>query len=64
MESHVGEQDPSELYECLINPATRNIFQIIISDKEAANRLMECLMGPSVPPRRAYLLQHSEEANN
>lgn len=60
----LGEQDAIELYECLINPDTRNIFQIIISDKDAADRLMECLMGPSVPPRRAYLLQHSEEANN
>lgn len=60
----LGEQDAVELYECLINPDTRNIFQIIISDKDAADRLMECLMGPSVPPRRAYLLQHSEEANN
>ena len=60
----LGEQDAIELYECLINPDTRNIFQIVISDKDAADRLMECLMGPSVPPRRAYLLQHSEEANN
>lgn len=64
MDKYVGEQDAIELYECLINPDTRNIFQIIISDRDAADRLMECLMGPSVPPRRAYLLQHSEEANN
>ena len=26
--------------------------------------LIETLLGPSVPPRRAYLLQHAEEAND
>ena len=60
----LGEQDAHELHECLINPETRNISQIIVSNKEEANQLMECLMGPSVPPRRAYLLKHAEEASN
>ena len=60
----LGEQDSHELYECLINPETRNISKIIISNIDEADDLMECLMGKSVPPRREYLLKHSEEANN
>ena len=58
----LGEQDPSELHDCLINPDTRNIRQVVVSDTTAANNLMECLMGKDVPPRREYLLAHSEEA--
>ena len=60
----LGEQDADELHEALLNPATRNVEQLIISDRVATENLIECLMGPSVPPRRAYLLKHSEEAND
>ena len=58
----LGEQDSSELNEALLNPNTRNISQIIVSDTDEAAALIECLLGPNVPPRREYLLQHSEEA--
>ena len=60
----LGEQDADELYEALLNPETRNVEQLIIEDRTATEDLIECLMGPSVPPRRAYLLKHSEEAND
>ena len=38
-------------------------IMIEIVDKVATANLIECLLGPSVPPRREYLLKHSEEAN-
>ena len=60
----LGEQDAEELYEALLNPETRNVEQLVIEDRAATEDLIECLMGPSVPPRRAYLLKHSEEAND
>ena len=59
----LGEQDPEEIYEALLNPETRNVEQLQIVDKVATANLIECLLGPSVPPRREYLLKHSEEAN-
>ena len=59
----LGEQDPEEIYDALLNPATRNVEQLQIIDKEETAKLIECLLGPSVPPRREYLLKHSEEAN-
>ena len=59
----LGEQDPEEIYDALLNPETRNVEQLQIVDKIATANLIECLLGPSVPPRREYLLKHSEEAN-
>ena len=59
----LGEQDPEEIYDALLNPETRNVEQLQIVDKVATANLIECLLGPSVPPRREYLLKHSEEAN-
>lgn len=60
----LGEQDADELHEALLNPKTRNVAQLVVEDKASTEELIECLMGPSVPPRRAYLLKHSEEAND
>ena len=59
----LGEQDADELEECLLNPETRNIAQITVNDCTEAARIFEILMGPSVPPRREYILKYSEEAN-
>lgn len=60
----LGEQDAEELEPCLLNPATRNICQIVVPDKKQADIMFETLMGTSVPPRRAWLLAHSEEASD
>ena len=60
----LGEQDADELAECLLDPETRNVKQVIVSDRTEAAILIETLMGPSVPPRRKWLLEHSEEAED
>ena len=59
----LGEQDPDELELCLLKNDTRNVQQLIVDDFAETDRLLEVLMGPSVPPRRDYLLKHGEEAN-
>ena len=59
----LGEQDSDELSEALLNPETRNIAQIIVEDKDKAAKLIDILLGTSVPPRREFLLVHEEEAN-
>ena len=59
----LGEQDPEELEECILNPKTRNVEQIIVNNQEQTEELFDIFMGPSVPPRREYILKHSEEAN-
>ena len=60
----LGEQDSDELNEALLDPATRNVAQLVVEDEKKAAILIETLLGPSVPPRRAYLLEHAEEAND
>lgn len=58
----LGEQDADELEECLLNPKTRNVAQITVADIKKAEILFDTLMGTVVTPRRAYLLEHAEEA--
>jgi DNA gyrase subunit B len=60
----LGEQDANELAEALLNPETRNIAKLVVENKTETANLIEILMGPSVPPRREYLLKYSEEAND
>lgn len=60
----LGEQDPDELSECLLNEKTRNVAQIEILDYNKADDLFDILMGKAVPPRREWLLQHAEEASD
>lgn len=60
----LGEQDAEELSEALLDPETRNVAQLIVEDTKKAAILIDVLLGTSVPPRRAYLLEHSEEAND
>lgn len=58
----LGEQDPEELGQCLLEPETRNVQQIMVSDYNETSKLFDVFMGTAVPPRRAYILEHSEEA--
>lgn len=59
----LGEQDASELGDCLLDSQTRNVNQITVNDIEKTEKLFEIFMGTSVPPRREYILQFSEEAS-
>ena len=59
----LGEQDSEELADALVNPNTRNIAKITVSNETEAKQMIEMLLGTSVPPRRRFLLQHEGEAN-
>jgi DNA gyrase subunit B len=60
----VGEQNCEELEPAILNPKTRNIAQIIVNSREEAEYMFNLLLGSSVPPRRKWLLEHSEEASD
>ena len=60
----LGEQDSSELAQALLEPETRNVAQIVVSNRDEAFDMLDMLMGTSVPGRRAYLLKHEKEAND
>ena len=59
----LGEQDSNELSECLLEPETRNILQLQVSDVKETDKLFNDLYGKQVEPRVKFLLEHSEEAH-
>lgn len=58
----LGEMDVDETEECLVDPENRIIKQVTVSDIELANKLFDDLMGTSVANRKAYVLEHAQEA--
>lgn len=58
----LGEMDPEEVATTLMNPETRNIVQLTVSDKNEIDKLMNDLYGKEVKPRVDFLLEHAEEA--
>ena len=58
----LGELDPDETEETLIDPDNRIIRQVTIEDINAANKLFDDLMGTAVTPRKVYIKEHSKEA--
>lgn len=45
-----------------MNPATRKLKQITIEDGREASRLTSTLMGDDVPARKAYIIEHADQA--
>lgn len=60
----LGEQDATELGESILDYETRDLAQVIVEDVKKADELFNILMGNNVPPRREFLLAHSEEAED
>ena len=58
----LGELDPDETEETLINPNNRIIKQVTVEDVKAADKLFDDLMGTAVTPRKLYIKEHSKEA--
>ncbi|OLR92121.1 DNA gyrase/topoisomerase IV subunit B [Actinokineospora bangkokensis] len=55
----LGEMDADELWETTMNPATRSVRRITLTDAEAAEAALELLMGEKVEPRRNWLVESS-----
>ena len=54
----LGEMNPEQLWDTTMNPDTRSVMQITYSDStnaRADDPTFEMLMGPEVPPRRAFI---------
>lgn len=60
----LGESSSEELKYCLLDPATRNVKKLIVSDVQATDALLECFFGNNVEVRRKYLLDGLEEFTN
>ena len=59
----LGEMDPSEMAETVMNPETRTLKQITMGDVEEVARMFLNLMGESTEPRKKFISENAERAN-
>ena len=58
----LGEMDASQLWETTLNPETRLLKKIEIEDARMASEITGLLMGTDVPPRKAFIHEHANDA--
>ncbi len=58
----LGEMDADQLWETTLNPETRVLAQVSISDTVEADEITTTLMGSNVPPRREFIMEEAKYA--
>ena len=58
----LGEMDADQLWETTLNPETRILAQVSISDTVEADEVTTLLMSNNVPPRRAFIMEEARYA--
>ncbi len=58
----LGEMDAEQLWETTLNPQTRTLKIVEIEDARMASDVTEMLMGNDVPPRKAFIYEHAQDA--
>lgn len=58
----LGEMDAQQLWETTLDPQTRMLKLVEIEDARMASEVTEVLMGTEVPPRKAFIYEHAQDA--
>lgn len=58
----LGEMDAEQLWETTLDPKTRILKKVEIEDARMASDVTEMLMGTNVPPRKAFIYEHAQDA--
>ncbi len=58
----LGEMDAEQLWETTLDPERRILRKVEIEDGRMASDVTEMLMGNEVPPRRAFIYEHAQDA--
>ena len=58
----LGEMDAQQLWETTLNPETRIMQRVEIEDARIASGITQMLMGTEVPPRKAFIYEHAQDA--
>jgi len=59
----LGEMNLNQLWETTMNPRTRKIKKIFVSDAVEADRIFSMLMGSDVQSRKEFIQENAKEAN-
>jgi DNA gyrase subunit B len=59
----LGEMDAEQLWETTLDPESRILAQISISDTVDADEITTTLMSSNVPPRRQFIMEEAKYAN-
>ncbi len=59
----LGEMDANQLWETTLNPETRILARVSISDTVDADEITSTLMSSNVPPRREFIMKEAKYAN-
>ncbi|MGY8650538.1 MAG: DNA gyrase subunit B, partial [Verrucomicrobiia bacterium] len=60
----LGEMNPKELFDTTMNPETRKLLRIEITDAVEAEDMFTKLMGDEVPPRRQFIEDNALNVRN
>ncbi|MFA5532580.1 MAG: DNA topoisomerase subunit B [Candidatus Shapirobacteria bacterium] len=59
----LGEMNPQQLWETTMNPETRLLKRVTISDAMKADEIFRVLMSEDVPPRKKFIQTHAHLAS-
>ena len=58
----LGEMDAEQLWETTLDPERRMLQRVEIEDARLAANITSMLMGTEVPPRKAFIYEHAQDA--